>query len=262
MNAEDKQKTEDYEKNRHIVTVKKDMFGNWYFVDANGNRAKTIDGSGKLKDAKHSKKEKMPTLKVSPIETEEPFHGMYVTKTIYIAHHKDFPTGFDTPLRADKYTVDAYEAIYQRQRLLASIEETKSIIFGKMSLNNIKHGSNRLEGLSMFNDFLKVIQPYLAIYFSKKEHPYLREFLYQAILDIVPESIVKSVNIDKLLDNYFDELSQKRDMILNSENEDIKYVGKLAETVSNKSGRNFAFGYTITERVDEAQQENQQDKKM
>lgn len=25
MNAEDKQKTEDYEKNRHIVTVKKDL---------------------------------------------------------------------------------------------------------------------------------------------------------------------------------------------------------------------------------------------
>ena len=106
----------------------------------------------------------------------------------------------------------------------------------------------------MFNNFLKTIQPYLAVYFSKNEYPYLREFLKQTILDIVPESIIKSVKINTLLDNYFDELSQKRDLVLNSENEDVKYAGKVAESVAKNTGSEFAFGFTFVERVNESQQ--------
>ncbi len=254
MNMEDKQKLDNYEKNRYVVTVKKDMFGNWYFVDGNGNRAQTVGKTGELIDAKHSKSEQSPIMNVKPISIEETRRGSVITRTHYSGHISNFPnmsTKNIMPFTGDNCTADTYEVFYQRQKMMEDVEE----MFQKGLL--LANGRKSTDGLTFFKECLEKMKAHFALYFSQKEHKYLRAFLKQKTMQFIPDEIKeKGGNTDKMIDAYLDEVSQLREQMMNSTNENLKYIASQADILSNTKTKEgslastYTFGFDVVDDVD------------
>ena len=197
-----------------VVVVKKDLFGNWYFVDANGNKAQTIAKSGQLTETKHHKADKQPT--VSVLEYRPDAESEEVS---YVAHLNNFPNfnyNNNMPLKANNYTVDTYEAFYQRQKLMADFNELLQYCKPLMV------GTKATDGLKFFQNGLNKMKAHFAIYFSDKEHKYLREFLKQTYTELLPDRFKSIINIDKIVDQFIDEVAGLRQATINGNNENLK----------------------------------------
>lgn len=250
MNKHDQQMTENYERNRHLVTVKKDLFGNWYFVDANGNKAQTIAKSGQLTETKHHKADKQPT--VSVLEYQPDAESEEVS---YVAHLNNFPNfnyNNNMPLKANNYTVDTYEALYQRQKLMADFNELLQYCKPLMV------GTKATDGLKFFQNSLNKMKAHFAIYFSDKEHKYLREFLKQTYTELLPDRFKSIINIDKIVDQFIDEVAGLRQATINDNNENLKYIASQADVLSKEttSATSYALGFNVVDTVNTREQKS------
>lgn len=268
MKNDDMKKAEQYERNRYIVTAKKDMFGNWYLVDANGNKAQTLNNKGELTVAKHkSKNEPVPKISVSAIDGRwRTDQDVYIPITTFMAKiGKEFaPNIIDTltinsatipNFHPEGYTVDMYETLYRRAKILSDIEATSKVCELKAAREKVVNGKESgIEGLKMFCSYLQAIKTRLAFYFSISEHKYLKEILKKEMAEAIPASsrqrLLKHMNVDKYIDNYLQEVAQIRENALSNENESVRYIASLADPVANNQGPYLSFGAILVDKVD------------